>query len=81
MVAGKIVVSGIPRLQLKIRYPANSNFAKYHSTVNLHYDELRWNEIRLVTNYLYESWNFVRNGLLRIRYELAKKFLGFVILW
>lgn len=28
MVEGKIVVSGISRLRLKIRYPANNNFAK-----------------------------------------------------
>ncbi len=32
MVAGKIVVSGVPRLPPKTRYPANNNFAKYHST-------------------------------------------------
>ncbi len=33
-VAGKIVVSGVPRLQLKTRYsyPTNNNFAEYRST-------------------------------------------------
>ncbi len=31
----QIVVSGVPRLTLKTRYPANNNFAEYHSTGEL----------------------------------------------
>ncbi len=27
------VVSGVPRLQLKNRYPTNNNFAEYHSII------------------------------------------------
>ncbi len=31
MVAGKIVVSGVPRLPQRTRYPANNNFAEYNN--------------------------------------------------
>ena len=31
----EIVVSGVPRLTPKTRYPANNNFAEYHSTLDV----------------------------------------------
>ncbi len=37
VVAGKIVAGGVPRLQLKTRYPTNNNFAEYHSILNSKY--------------------------------------------